>query len=86
VYNLMMWLMKAGTTVRRCKRDGCTKIIDFEVPEHAKVTDVPQISKSTGEPHKRGPYKTRSDKVFCSPACKRNWRYHNVDKPANLKR
>ena len=86
VYIMMMWLMKADNAARRCKRAGCPRIITFEVPEYAEATEVPRINPNTGKPYVRGPYKTRVDKKFCSPACKRNWRYHNVEKPANSKR
>lgn len=79
VYLQMMWLMKSGG--RRCKREGCPKTIDFEVPEYAGPAEVPRTNPKTGQPYERGPYRTRSDKEFCSPACKRNWRYHNVEKP-----
>lgn len=78
IYIQMWWLMKQGNTVRRCQRKGCTKTITFEVPEHS---EVPPINQRTGKPYKRGPYRPRTDKTFCSQACKRNWRYHNVEKP-----
>lgn len=67
---------------RRCKREGCNKVIDFAAPDTSDESDAsaPKINPKTGKPYERGPYRTRADKEFCSKACYRNWRYHNIEK------
>lgn len=62
MYLQMYWLMTAKGDVRRCKAPGCLRVITFDQPkqqgDHWKKND-----RSMG-------YRTRRDKVFCSPACK----------------
>lgn len=62
MYLQMYWLMTAKGDVRRCKASGCLRVITFDQPkqegDHRKKND-----------RSRG-YRTRRDKVFCSPACK----------------
>ena len=82
-YLLLDYLMR-DPAAKTCKRDGCSRTIDFAVPEDTQGAldeGGPKITPVTGEPYERGPYSTRSDKEFCSKACYRNWRYHNVEKP-----
>ena len=62
MYLQMYWLMTAKGGVRRCKGPGCPRVITFAQPEQPR------------DPWKRNDrslgYRTRRDKVFCSPACK----------------
>jgi hypothetical protein len=62
MYLQMYWLMTAKGDVRRCKEPGCPRVITFDQPEQPRDHWIPN-DRSRG-------YKTRVDKVFCSPACK----------------
>lgn len=67
----MWWLLKAGDNFTHCLRPNCPHIINYGQKE--KPYQGPSAKKKT---YKRGPYKTRKDKVFCSDNCKQLWRYH----------
>jgi hypothetical protein len=62
MYLQMYWLMTATGEVRVCKRLGCHRVITFDQPK--QLRDFWKFNDRS-----RG-YKTRRDKVFCSPACK----------------
>jgi hypothetical protein len=62
MYLQMMWLMTATGEIRLCKGPGCNKVIAFEPPEPPKN---PGLRKNA-----RGRYRTRKDKLFCSPNCR----------------
>lgn len=60
----MMWLYMVGRDAngaRRCKYEGCTKVITFDKPEQSEETAY--SGPKTG---RRKKYKTRLDKQFCS--------------------
>lgn len=71
LYLQMAWLLVAKEEVR-CKQ--CDRVINYEQPE------IPweQLLAQKG---KRKPYKTRSDKEFCSKSCADKWYYEKVRKP-----
>lgn len=66
----LMWLLTAGSNVRKCEGPGCAKVITFDRPELPK--EDPGTKKNA-----RGPYKTRIDKRFCSHNCLVKKRYHD---------
>lgn len=71
LYLQMAWVLVAKEEVR-CKQ--CDRVINYEQPE------IPweQLLAQKG---KRKPYKTRSDKEFCSKSCADKWYYEKVRKP-----
>jgi hypothetical protein len=72
MYLQMMWVMEAGDRITLCKFPDCFKIIDYEKPDSRQA----ELNPKTGEPYKRGPYKTRKDKEFCGKNCTVKWYYH----------
>jgi hypothetical protein len=66
MYLQMMWLLIDGDGARRCARPDCPRIITFEPPQ------LPEDWWSSRGA--RGKYRTRKDKIYCSPACKQ-WVY-----------
>jgi hypothetical protein len=62
MYLQMYWLMTAKGGERRCKGPGCIRVITFDQPEQPRDPWI-YNDRSRG-------YRTRRDKVFCSPACK----------------
>ena len=62
MYLQMYWLMTYKGNVRRSKEPGCPRVITFDQPEQPRDPWI-HNDRSRG-------YKTRVDKVFCSPACK----------------
>jgi hypothetical protein len=57
----MMWLL-TSTHQTRCARPGCSKIITFESGQPPPDLGITK--------NRRGRYKTRSDKKFCSTLCR----------------
>jgi hypothetical protein len=68
MYLQMWWLMTSTDEPPRCKWTGCTKFITLEEPEQTLTLE--------GGKTARRKYRTRSDKEFCSNACKNRWHYH----------
>jgi hypothetical protein len=62
MYLQMYWLVTAKGGVRRCKEPGCPRVITFDQPEQERDAWIPN--------DRRRGYRTRRDKVFCSPVCK----------------
>ena len=74
MYLQMAWLLIAKEEVH-CKQ--CGRVINYDQPE------IPweQILAQKG---RRKPYKTRSDKEFCSKSCANRWYYEHVRKPRRV--
>ena len=68
----MMWMMEAGDRINLCKFPDCFRIIDYEKPASRQL----ELNPKTKERYKRGPYRTRKDKEFCSKNCTVKWHYH----------
>jgi hypothetical protein len=65
MYLQMMLYMDEGGEGRRCKRPDCPRLVTLEPPQRAVD---PGLKKG-----KRGSYRTRRDKEFCSKACAQWW-------------
>ncbi len=73
MWQWMSWLTHAdGDGVRYCQRPGCSRIVTFEQGEPAE---------EGMEKNRRGKYKTREDKYYCTNKCYQKHYYQTVIKP-----
>ncbi len=69
----MSFLMEAGENVTRCRFEGCINIVDYEKPPPEALPSAV----TEGTRRRRGRYKTRKDKGFCSDNCRAKQHYRD---------